>query len=212
MATTERKSGERSRRLREAGLDPGLLDERPALRDDCARAARRLVHAGRRVIGLLPSSDRVAVPPVGVQLGLSLADLSGATVAFVDANLRWPALPGTVVDAADGSLSDFEANAAFATRWLRGSLALVVAPRNADRGTSGVLELRRVLAEGAELFGSVLVDLTGLKRLGEHLDAIALVDGVVVVARAGETTEGELLRLKHELPVEKNLGVLLIGA
>lgn len=212
---TEPKSAERSRRLREAGLDPGLLDERPALRDDCVRAARRLVHAGRRVIGLLPSSDRVAVPPIGVQLGLALADLSGATVAFVDANLRWPALPRAVVDAADGSLSDLataESSAAFAIRWLRGSLALVVAPRNSAPNSAGVLELGRVLAEGAELFGSMLVDLTGLKRLGEHLDAIALVDGVVVIARAGETTENELLRLGHELPVEKNLGVLLVGA
>jgi Mrp family chromosome partitioning ATPase len=194
-------------RLREAGLDPGLLDEQPALRDECARAARRLVHAGRRVIGLLPSSDRVAVPPIGVQLGLALADLSGTTVAFVDTNLRWPALPREVVDAADAG----EAQEAFSTRWLRGSLALVVAPRGA-RGGAGVLELGRVLDEGSELFGCVLVDLTGLKRLGEHLDAIRLVDGVVIVARAGETTEGELLRLRHELPIDKNLGILLTGA
>jgi hypothetical protein len=192
-------------RLREAGLDPALLDERPALRDECARAARRLVHAGRRVIGLLPSSDRVAVPPIGVQLGLALADLSGATVAFVDTNQRWPALDGAVV--ADAR----QEGDAFATRWLRGSLALVVAPQGRHSST-GVLELGRVLRDGAELFGCVLVDLTGLKRLGEHLDAIALVDGVVIVARAGETTEGELLRLRHELPAEKNLGVLLIGA
>jgi len=183
-------------RLRLLGID--LLQD-GAVRDECVRVARRIV--GSKVIGLLPASNDIGVPALGVQLGLALAEVSHGTVAFVDANLRWPA----VVE---------EANAAggpFVTRWLKGSLALLTPPQVQAAG-AGVPQLGQLLSSGSELFAHVLVDLTGFKKLGEHLAAVQMVDGVVVVARAGRTTEGELLRLGHELPRARNLGVLLTAA
>jgi hypothetical protein len=39
-----------------------------------------------------------------------------------------------------------------------------------------------------------------------------MMDGVVVVARAGRTTEAELLRLNHEMPRHLHLCVLLTHA
>lgn len=179
-----------------------------AVRAECVRIARRLKHAGRRIVGLLPSSGRVAVPGVGVQLGLALAEVSGGTVAFVDANLRWPAASAAPPGGPVKVRSDEEA--AFATRWLRGSLALIT-PQHQGQAGAGVPQLARVVREGNELFAHILVDLTGFKQLGEHLAAIEMMDGVLVVSRAGVTTEDELLRLNHELPPRLHLGVLLLG-
>jgi hypothetical protein len=57
----------------------------------------------------------------------------------------------------------------------------------------------------------MLCDLTGLDALGEHLAAAEMMDGVVVIARAGRTRETELLELKRELGAGKLLGVVLLG-
>ncbi len=190
-------------RLEALGIHVVTDEDDPSVRAECIRVARRLRHAGGKVIGLLPASDDIGVPSIGVQLGLALHEVTAATIAFVDANVRWPAISAL---AADG-----ESDGAFATRWLRGSLALLTPPRAGDAG-AGVPSLASVIREGSELFAHVLVDLTGFKNLGEHLAAIEMMDGVLVVSRAGSTREDELLRLNHELPRRQLLGVLLLGA
>src|SRR4051794_17071764 len=62
------------------------------VRAACARIARRLHAEAIRVVGFVPSDDTVAVPPLLIHLGLALADLTGATIAVVDANVRYPGL------------------------------------------------------------------------------------------------------------------------
>src|SRR6185436_6699597 len=70
----------------------GIEVDRGDLRAACARVARR-IHGDRiRVIGFVPADDQVAVPPVLIQLGIALTELSGATIAVVDANVRYPGL------------------------------------------------------------------------------------------------------------------------
>ena len=182
-----------------------MQEARPDVRDECIRVARRLRHAGKKIIGLLPSSNDIGVSAIAVQLGLALAEVSGGTVAFVDANLRWPAISDLAAGAAGAG-----DESVFATRWLRGSLALIT-PRRAVAAGAGVTQLARVIQHGAELFAQVLVDLTGFQRLGEHLAAIEMVDGVLVVGRAGRTREDELLELRLELAKDRQLGVLLVG-
>lgn len=191
--------------LQALGIHVPPVDERPDVRDECIRVARRIQHAGPRIVGLLPSSNDVGVAGVAVQLGLALAELVGATVAFVDANLRWPAISELAVGERAG-----EDESVFATRWLRGSLALLT-PRRVGPAGAGLPQLARIIQTGQELFASMLVDLTGFKKLGEHLAAIDMVDGVLVIGRAGRTTEDELLRLNEELARRQNLGVLLVG-
>jgi hypothetical protein len=171
------------------------------VRNECIRAAGRLRATGRKILGLLPAGDDVAVPPIGVQLGLALAEVSGATVAFVDANLRWPAI---------SALADGGDDGAFATRWLRGTLALLTPPRAGAAG-AGLPQLARLIQQSTELFAHVLVDLTGFRKIGEHLAAIEMCDGVVVVARSGRTREDALVRVRHELGDEL-VGVLLTGS
>jgi len=159
-----------------------------------------------KIIGLIPASNQIGVAGVGVQLGMAMCAVSGGTVAYVDANVRWPAISQIAV----GERPDDD-ESAFATRWLRGSLALLTPPRASDAG-AGLPQLARVIQQSTDMFSQVLIDLTGFKKIGEHLAAVEMTDALIVVARAGLTREDELLRLNHELPARLNLGVLLAAA
>ncbi len=171
----------------------------------CARVARRIHHDKVRVVGFVPTNDRVAVPPVIIQLGLALCDLTGATVAVVDANVRYPGLSAI----SRGNRTDHD-DSVFVTRWLRGSLALLSPPRVEHAGQV-VPQLARALIDGSDLFAHVLVDLTGFELLGEHGSAAACMDAVALVGRAHQTRERELLELAPLMPPDRFLGILLVG-
>jgi hypothetical protein len=175
------------------------------VRASCSRIARKIVDQKVRVVGFVPSDDRVAVPPLLVHLGLALCDLTGATIAVVDANVRYPGL----AELSRGQQTDHEGSV-FSTRWLRGSLALLSAPR-VERVGEVVPQLARVLLEGADLFAHVLVDLTGFELLGEHASAAACMDAVALVGRAHQTREQELVALSGLMPHGRFMGVLLVG-
>jgi hypothetical protein len=171
----------------------------------CAPVVRRIRADGLRVIGFIPGDDKVAVPPLLVQLGLALCEATGGTVAVVDANVRYPGLPRVA--------KDRETNhdrSVYSTRWLRGSLALLSPPHSEQAGEV-VPQLARVLLEGAELFSQVLVDLTGFELLGEHATAAACMDAVALVGRAHQTREADLVGLAELMPKGRFLGVLLVG-
>src|SRR5262245_4766353 len=176
-----------------------------ALKAACTKIARRIHPQGTRVVGFVPGDDDVAVPPVIIQLGIALCDLTGATIAVVDANVRYPGLGALN----QGRSADHD-ESVFSTRWLRGSLALLSPPR-VERAGEVVPQLERVLWDGAELFAHVLVDLTGFELLGEHASAASIMDGVALVARAGHTREQSLMDLVDNLPRGRFLGVLLVG-
>ena len=180
-------------------------DRSGELKESCARIARRLHEEQIRVVGFVPADDRVAVPPLIIQLGLALCELTGATIAVVDANVRYPGLTAV----AHGKTTDHD-DSVFSTRWLRGSLALLSPPR-VERAGEVVPQLARVLLDGAELFSHILVDLTGFELLGEHGSAAACMDGVALVSRAHQTRERELLELARLMPHGRFLGVLLVG-
>lgn len=170
----------------------------------CARIARKLRDDGARVVGFVPSDEQVGVPGLLVQMGLSLCDLTGSTVAVVDANVRYPGLPA--IDEGTPAL----ASTVFSTRWLRGSLALLTPP-HAERAGCVVPQLARALLECADLFGHVLVDLTGFELLGEHATAAACMDAVAVVGRIGTSRATDLAQLARLMPRGRFLGVLLVG-
>ncbi len=201
MATT---ALEEEARLAELGIYV-VGDESPAARAECTRIARRLLIEGTKVIGFIPVRDDVAVPSVAIQLGLSLVELSGATAAYVDANVRFPALAAMSEGAPPPG-----PNEVFSTRWLKGSLALLT-PYKAERAGEAVPALASLLLEGTGLFEHVLVDLTGFDRLGEHASAAACMDGVVLVGRAHKTREKDVLSFVGEMPKSRFLGVLLVG-
>jgi hypothetical protein len=183
----------------------GIDTDNGELRAACARVARRLHAEQIRVVGFVPAEDHVAVPPVLIQLGIALNDLTGATIAVVDANVRYPGLGALN----EGKQTDSD-DSVFSTRWLRGSVALL-SPPQVERAGEVVPQLARVLLDGSDLFAHVLVDLTGFELLGEHASAAACMDAVAIVGRAHHTRERELRELAQLMPNGRFLGVLLVG-
>lgn len=175
------------------------------VRAACTRIGRRLHKSGTRVVGFVPTDDQIAVPPLLIHLGLALCDLTGATIAVVDANVRYPGLSAV----ARGHNPDHD-DSVFSTRWLRGSLALLTPPRVEQAGEI-VPQLARALLQGSELFAHVLVDLTGFDLLGEHGSAAACMDAVALVGRRNRTRETRLRQLAALMPAERFLGVVLVG-
>lgn len=188
--------------LASLGIEPGDGELRAA----CTRVARRIHNEGVRVVGFVPAADTVAVPPVLIQLGIALTELTGATIAVVDANVRYPGLG--MLNRGQETDSD---DSVFSTRWLYGSLALLSAPQVESAGQV-VPQLARVLIDGSDLFEHVLVDLTGFELLGEHASAAACMDAVALVGRAHNTREKELLELARLMPRGRFFGVLLVGS
>jgi hypothetical protein len=186
-------------KLRRAGivLAPGQED----VRVECTRIASVLIRRGLKLVGLMPAGPSAAVPAVAIQLGQALGDLTGSPVAVCDIAGSWNA----ALRHGEGSGPTL-----FAATWLGDNLA-VLTPRTFDTG-GVVLKLEQALRGEAAIFAMLLVDLTGLERLGEHVAAMAMVDGVAIVARAGVTGETELRRWLRDVPSERNLGVLLVGA
>lgn len=184
------------------GIDLASDLHLPEVRTEAMRIARRLQGSGAKAIGFVPADRDVAVPPVLVQIGAALCDLTGATIAVVDANVRYPGLRGLV----GGS----EPSTVFSTRWLAGSLALLT-PARVERAGEVVPALARLLLDGSELFAHILCDLTGFELIGEHASAAACMDGVVVLGRAHKSRESELLALARLMPRDRFLGVLLVG-
>lgn len=187
--------------LRAAGIGLAAGDDRPALRSECARLARRARERQVRTLGLAPAGDDVAVPAVAVELGRALADSGAGPVGVVDVAGSWACARTLVEDAAaDGGL--------LATTWLGDNLALLM-PRASDPGA--VLGQLGGVVLGKAVFDRLVVDLTGLEQLGEQLAAFQALDAVVIVARSGRTTARQIRRCMHGLPEGLGLGVLLTG-
>ena len=185
----------------------GIAVSAPAHRAECVRIARQLRDSGARVIGFVPSDDQVSVPAALVHLGLALCDLTGGTAAVLDANVRFPGLAELAPVAEKAPAL---ASTVFTTRWLRGGLALLQ-PARAEHAGEVVPQLARALLEGQELFGHLLVDLTGFELVGEHGSAAACMDAVALVGRARVTRDVDLVRLVPTLPRGRFLGVLLVA-
>ena len=174
----------------------------PEVRTACIRVAQRIQRSGARAVGFVPADDQVAVPPVVIQIGAALCDLTGATIAVVDANVRYPGLSSLAAEQ--------ETPKVFSTRWLAGSLALLT-PAKVERAGEVVPSLARLLLEGGDLFAHTLCDLTGFELIGEHASAAACMDAVVLVGRAHATREDTLRQLRALMPGDRFLGVLLVG-
>lgn len=188
--------------LAKLGIDLATNQHRADVRTECIRVAQRIHAIGARAIGFVPASPNVAVPPVVIQIGAALCDLTGATIAVVDANVRYPGLSALAADA--------DPSVVFSTRWIAGSLALLT-PAKVERAGEVVPSLARLLIGGADLFAHMLCDLTGFELIGEHASAAACMDAVVLVGRANSTHEEPLLALARIVPRERFLGVLLVG-
>ncbi|WP_428265237.1 hypothetical protein [Haliangium sp.] len=200
---------EEHERLREIGIHIIGDEEDPLVRAECIRIARRIHLSRNRVVGFIPATDDVAVPPVAIQLGHALTQLTPATIAVVDANVRWPGLAGLARDDDDDAQGP-DTSSVFRTKWLGDSLALLTPPHSEQSGEA-VPQLARLLLSGAELFEHILVDLTGFDLLGEHASAAACMDTTILCGRARKTRERHLREMERAMPRKRFMGVLLVG-
>jgi hypothetical protein len=164
--------------------------------------ARRLERAGARVVGLVPAGRHAAAFELAPHLAGALRVVSGATVAVVPPLSTWPAA-GAAAGAHEGSPDDGQAIDPGALAGLA-----VIAPAAAPDLAAAVRGLDNALAEAVR-FDRVIVDLAGFEAvLG---DVLVLFDGVVLVAAARRTREGDLLALHGLVGRRRDLGVLVVG-
>ena len=97
------------------------------------------------------------------------------------------------------------------TSWILEGLALLTPRATHPASPAGLSVLRSAVADRLDAFGHLVLDLTGLDRLGEHLAAFDLLDAVLLVARSGHTTTRQVSRRLREIPERRALGVLLTG-
>jgi len=186
--------------LKEAGVPALGRREAPFVRAECMRLARRLYLGDGAFFGLVPIDAECATLACGLQLCRSLAELSGSTVAFLDANTRWPALRLPVRG---------NEGAEFGTQWLGESCALLL-PNVTKDAAEAIPTLERQLSQVRGLFRYVIADLTGFEVLGEQEGAYELMDQLLFVARGAKTREADVLERLARAPSGKTLGVLLV--
>lgn len=175
---------------------------------DCARLARQIRHSARSVIGLLPAGPEPLVQPVARQLGFALSKLTQTLTLVLDPEQTSGFSP---------ERAHPEAGALVYVQCAAPSVAVLAPSELAPVGSK--FEMVRVLLHFVEermkpgsrgrAYGHVLVDLSGCARPGELLGALAILDGIIVVARAGRATEKDLSLALREVPSHLNLGVLL---
>jgi|GEM_PF-501873 hypothetical protein len=192
--------------LQRLGIEQLTDAQDPKGHASCIQIARLLLKSERRIIGLWPASDSIGTPAVAIQIGLALTELSNSTVAFVDANVRWPADLALEDDERFGSESSI-----FSTRWIEGSLAMLVPNRPEVAGAS-VPQLQQIIEQSRDIFAAILVDLTGFDKIGDHYNVISLLDGVVIVGEPGQLTDNDLFRMEEQVDRRKFAGVVLVGS
>jgi hypothetical protein len=164
------------------------------------RIARRIERLGRPVLGLAPVNGRTKVAPTAFHLAHAMADFTASEVAVV---------------AAGGSDSAYEPLRAQGEEVLSdGSFVLSLAARVrlfVCERQGDAHALVSALAQARQRSGRVLCDLTGLERVGVLDWMFPHLDGLLLVAGAGRTKEGEIassLQRVHS-PIWRQ--VLLVG-
>lgn len=194
------------RRLKTLGLSVIDPEKAPKLHAQAMHIARKIVQYERQVIGLWPVDDSIGIPSLALQIALALADYSSTTVSFIDANVRWPA-GRAMLEEKEASLSE---NSSYFTFWLRGMVAFLL-PKVIGGAGEGYAILKRTIAESRDLFGYILVDMTGFDYVGDHLSVMELLDGVTLVAAKAKTIEDDILELQQDIDPELMIGTILVG-
>ncbi len=164
--------------------------------------ARRLVGKGHASFGLLPVDLDTPLFPLARHLARALGEL-GERVALVAPWADWKALGAATAERGPGAEGDV----------LAVSRSRNVTEVTLVRGSSG--QIPRTLEQAnphlRSEFSRVLFDLSGMDVTSEQSEAVDLVGGVVIVGRAGRTTEKTLARLRDSLSPSRVLGVILVA-
>ena len=165
---------------------------------DCAKIARQMRHSGRTTVGLLPASAGVDVQPLATELAMAIALLTEKLCVVLD-----PEQASGVPPRDAGTILYGHTPA---------PLVVTLVPiERAPVGTKFemVRVMNQLVSRNRDAFGHVLVDLSGCRLPGELLGATSLLEGIIVVGRAGASTERELGETVGVVPAHLQLGVVL---
>ncbi|MCC6748440.1 MAG: hypothetical protein IT371_12325 [Deltaproteobacteria bacterium] len=174
------------------------------MRAGCISVAQQLRAAGWQCVGLCPANARVCVAPAMLLLAHALVDVSDQPVAAID-----PDVSGAFIEPTGAA--PFGPPDSLLTVVECGPKLRAIVPRAAGPAGAAGPQLRLALHHARPHFAHLLADLSSFFRLGDHLNAMELLDAIVIVARAGHVTEDQLLRLRYDLRVAPSISVLLIG-
>lgn len=181
----------------ESGLEDTATDV--TIDVDCARVARILKHTSRGRFGLLPASRGALVQAFARQLGFALSRMTQTLAVVLDPEQRSGFVPS------EGAGTLYFAHAAAP------GVAVLCPERKAPAGAK--LEMVSVMLsfveQSPDMYGNVLIDLFGCTMPGELGGVVRILDGIVVVGRAGQTTEDDLERTRRVIPRELEVGVVL---
>ena len=170
-----------------------------ATEPDAIRAARVLIRHGGGRVGLLPCPHDLDLASMARATGEAIAELTGTTVAIVEASGR------TLAASSDG-----EQSSSLRGRWLGPSLA-VVAPNRPPEIGAAVQAVMDVVRRVENHSSCTLVDLSGLTDFAEQLAVVRHLDCVCIVLRAKKTRENALMRMAKELESKQLLGIILVN-
>lgn len=170
-------------------------------RVQCARVARHVLNRNAAVVGLMPAGEPGPLAPLALGLAALLHEITGGSVATVEAHDLWGDFEAR---------GDFRAEGDFLARGSsRGTDAVALAPQ--PHGFAAAAALERAMPMLTARYDRVLVDLTGLEKLTGVGALVRAVSTFAIVAGPGRSRRPELLRLAHSVPAARLLGVILYG-
>jgi capsular exopolysaccharide synthesis family protein len=199
-------------------IDTNML---PASREQYRRLAATLHHAqadaGLRVVMIASAVQGEGKTLTATNLALTLSESYQRQVLLIDADLRRPALH--TLFAVDNSAGLTEGLGSrqqrrLPVRQISPRLALLPAGRASSDPMAGLTSerMRRVIDEARETFDWVIVDTPPVVLLTDANLLSAMVDGVVLVVRAGSTHNDLVNRAIAAIGRDRLLGVVLNGA
>ena len=164
---------------------------------DAVTVARRIAASRSTRIGFVPADHLTDVPRAIAEISSALAEVTESGVATVGAP-------------ASRSESGDEGSATGIWTFSKRGAVSVFIPREQPEPGQWLAELELFLSDSVAAKEMVLVDFTGLERVGQLAAASALVDASCVVARARKTKERDMEGACAHLRRDRFLGVLLV--
>jgi capsular exopolysaccharide synthesis family protein len=192
----------------------------PLLAEQFRRLAETLHHAQLvqklKVIMITSANASEGKSLTAANLALTLSESYRREVLLIDADLRRPSLHEVfqvpnVAGLNDGLKSDVERQ--LCALKITNTLTLLPAGRPDPDPMSGLTSarMRRILEEAAARFDWVIIDTAPIGLLADASIVGTMVDGAILVIRAGETPHASVTKAVEAFGRERILGVVLNG-
>jgi capsular exopolysaccharide synthesis family protein len=206
-------------------LDPALREKvvidrnmEPSSREQYRRLAATLYHhqadTGLRVLMIASASPSEGKTLTAVNLSLTLSESYRRTVLLIDADLRRPSLHKAFqVEGSPGLMEGMVAGEDWKMplHQITTRLTLLTGGKASSDPMFGLTSarMRRLIDEARETFDWVIIDTPPVGLLTDASLLAAMVDGAMLVVKAGETSYDQVRRAIDALGPGKLVGVVL---